>query len=130
MNSDVDVHDLRAISERYFAAWANRDSAAIAALHSEDTRFWTHLGAQPAVGRAAVQAACDEIFARFPEFAFETYRVKYGQNHWVLDWALLSGDIRFDCLDLVEISPDGLVIRKDTFIDAVQMQAAVVGANR
>ena len=49
----------------------------------------------------------------------------YGEDHWVLDWALISGDIRFDCLDVVVVSPDGLVARKDTFVDMVQMQAAL-----
>ena len=61
----------------------------------------------------------------FPEFSFETYRVLYGEDHWVLDWALISGDIRFDCLDVVVVSPDGLVARKDTFVDMVQLQAAM-----
>ncbi len=117
--------DLTAISERYFGAWAARDPDAIVALHTDDTRFWTHLGTEPVVGRAAVRSAFAEIFERFPGFSFEVYRVLYGENHWVLDWALISGDIRFDCLDVVDVSPDGLVTRKDTFIDTVQLQAAV-----
>jgi ketosteroid isomerase-like protein len=116
--------DLRAISERYFAAWAQRDPDAIVALHTEDTRFWTRLGGEPIVGRDAVRAIFAEIFESFPDFTFQTYRVLYGEGHWVLDWALISGDIRFDCLDIVVVSPDGLVTRKDTFIDTVQMQAA------
>jgi ketosteroid isomerase-like protein len=119
------VVDLRAISERYFAAWADRDPEAIVALHTDDTRFRTHLGAGPVVGRAAVRDTFAELFDRFPEFSFETYRVLYGETHWVLDWALISGDIRFDCLDVVMVSPDGLVARKDTFVDAVQLQAAM-----
>ncbi|HET9566245.1 MAG TPA: nuclear transport factor 2 family protein [Mycobacterium sp.] len=119
------VVDLRAISERYFAAWADRDPDAIVALHTDDTRFWTHLGAGPVVGRDAVRDTFGELFDRFPEFSFETYRVLYGEDHWVLDWALISGDIRFDCLDVVMVSPDGLVARKDTFVDAVQLQAAM-----
>jgi hypothetical protein len=122
--------DVKAVADRYFAAWAERDADAIVALHTEGTRFWTRLGTEPAVGRDAVRVAFEEIFAQFPDFAFETYRVRYGVDHWVLDWALLSGDARFDCLDLVEVSSDGLVERKDTFIDAVQMQAAVSGAAR
>jgi hypothetical protein len=73
----------------------------------------------------AVRATFAEIFEQFPGFAFETYRVLYGDNHWVLDWALISGDIRFDCLDVVDVSPDGLVSRKNTFIDAAQLQAAM-----
>ena len=116
---------LRAVSERYFAAWAARDADAIVALHTDDTQFWTHLGTEAAVGREAVRAAFAEIFERFPGFSWETYRVLYGENHWVLDWALLSGDIRFDCLDVVDVSPDSLVSRKDTFIDAVQLQTAM-----
>ena len=82
-------------------------------------------GAEPIVGRDAVRATFAELFDSFPEFSFETYRVLYGEDHWVLDWALISGDIRFDCLDVVVVSPDGLVARKDTFVDAVQLQAAL-----
>ncbi len=123
--SQVTALDLKAISERYFAAWAARDPDAIIALHTDDTRFWTHLGGEPVVGREAVRATFAEIFEQFPGFSFETYRVLYGDNHWVLDWALISGDIRFDCLDVVDVSPDGLVARKDTFIDAAQLQAAM-----
>ncbi|MFV1362233.1 nuclear transport factor 2 family protein [Mycolicibacterium elephantis] len=117
--------DLKALSERYFDAWAARDPDAIAALHSADTRFWTHMGGEPVVGRDDVRAAFGELFTQFPGFSFEVYRVLYGEDHWVLDWALISGDIRFDCLDVVNVSPDGLVARKDTFIDPVQLQAAL-----
>ena len=119
------VVDLKAISERYFAAWADRDPDAIVALHTDDTRFWTHLGSEAVVGRDAVRATFAELFDTFPDFSFETYRVLYGEDHWVLDWALISGDIRFDCLDVVVVSPDGLVARKDTFVDSVQLQAAI-----
>ena len=119
------VVDLKAISERYFAAWADRDPDAIVALHTDDTRFWTDLGSEAVVGRDAVRATFAELFDTFPDFSFETYRVLYGEDHWVLDWALISGDIRFDCLDVVMVSPDGLVARKDTFVDSVQLQAAI-----
>ena len=109
------VVDLKAISERYFAAWADRDPDAIVALHTDDTRFWTHLGNEAVVGRDAVRATFAELFDTFPDFSFETYRVLYGEDHWVLDWALIS----------VVVSPDGLVARKDTFVDSVQLQAAI-----
>ncbi len=122
--------DLRALSERYFAAWAKRDPDAIVALHTDDTQFWTHLGGEPVVGRDAVRRTFSELFVTFPDFAFETYRVLYGDDHWVLDWALISGDIRFDCLDAVVVSPDGLVARKDTFVDAAQLQAALGSVTR
>nr|WP_090278847.1 nuclear transport factor 2 family protein [Mycolicibacterium komanii]CRL74509.1 ketosteroid isomerase-like protein [Mycolicibacterium komanii] len=119
---------LQTLSERYFAAWAARDPDAIAAMHTEDTRFWTHTGAGPVVGRAAARDAFAVVFEQFPDFTFEVYRVLYGDDHWVLDWALISGDIRFDCLDVVTVTPDGLVARKDSFIDAAQLTAAITGA--
>ncbi len=123
--SQATAQDMKAISERYFAAWAERDPDAIVALHAEDTQFWTHLGAEPVQGREAVRSAFAEIFDQFPNLTWETYRVLYGDDHWILDWALISGDIRFDCLDVVNVSPDGLVTRKDTFVDAAQLQAAL-----
>jgi ketosteroid isomerase-like protein len=122
--------DLKAVSERYFAAWAQCDPDAILALHTDDTRFWTHVGSDPVVGRDAVHATFSQLFETFPEFSFETYRVLYGDDHWVLDWALISGDIRFDCLDVVVVSPDGLVARKDTFVDSAQLQAALGSVSR
>jgi ketosteroid isomerase-like protein len=126
--SQTTALDLQAISERYFAAWADRDPDAIVALHTADTRFWTHTGAEPVVGRDAVRATFAGLFEQFPEFAFEVYRVLFGDGHWVLDWALISGDVRFDCLDIVEVNADGLVSRKDTFVDSVQLQAALGAA--
>jgi hypothetical protein len=123
--------DLEAISERYFAAWEANDPDAIVALHTEDTQFWSHLGGEPVQGRAAARATFAELFERFPEFGFETYRVLYGPDFWVLDWALRfrpegsAETRRFDCLDVVNISREGLVARKDTFVDMVQLQAAV-----
>ncbi len=122
MSSALGGCDVEAISERYLAAWVS--------LHTADTRFWSHLGTQAVVGRRAVREAFGAIFERLPDFDFEVHRVRYGRAHWVLDWALLSSGSRFDCLDLVELSPQGLVSRKDTFIDAVQMQVALAGATR
>jgi uncharacterized protein (TIGR02246 family) len=123
--------DLEAISKRYFAAWEARDPDAIVSLHTEDTQFWTHLGTEPVKGREAVRATFADLFERFPEFGSETYRVLYGPDFWILDWALTfqpegGGDrARFDCLDVVNVSADGLVARKDTFVDMVQLQAAL-----
>jgi uncharacterized protein (TIGR02246 family) len=123
--------DLKEFSERYFAAWEARDPDAIVALHTEDTQFWTHAGGEPVKGRDAVREEFAQVFERFPEYSFETYRVLYGPDFWVLDWALIfrpegSEQIkRFDCLDVVNVSPEGLVARKDTFIDFIQLQAAM-----
>jgi uncharacterized protein (TIGR02246 family) len=123
--------DLKAISERYFAAWEARDPDAIVALHTDDTEFTSRLGMEPIRGREAVRDYFAETFERFPEFTAEFHRVLYGPDFWVLDWALAfkpDGSeefARFDCLDVVNVSPEGLVARKDTFVDTVQLKAAL-----
>jgi uncharacterized protein (TIGR02246 family) len=127
--------DLKQISERYFDAWAARDPDAIVALHTEDTQFWTHLGAKPVKGRQEVRATFADLFERFPEYGYEIHRVLYGRDFWVLDWALTfrpegsDERARFDCVDVVNVAPDGLVARKDTFVDMVQLQAALPGVD-
>jgi len=133
--TDARELDLEPIAERYFAAWEARDPEAIIALHTEDTRFWSHLGTEPVKGREAVLATFTELFERFPEFGFDTYRVLYGPGFWVLDWALTfrpegsEETRRFDCLDVVNVDAEGLVVRKDTFVDMVQLQAALPDAD-
>lgn len=128
-------HDLKTISERYFSRWEARDPEAIVALHSEDTSFRTRLGADPVQGRDAVRAAFAEFFERFPEFGFETHRVLYGEGFWILDWKLTfkpeeaTERVGFDCLDVVDVDGDGLVARKETFVDTVQLQAAMPGVD-
>lgn len=121
--------DLAAVSERYFAAWAERDPDAIAALHTDDTRFWVRAGQEPAHGRAAARDAFAQIFELFPGFGFDVHRVLLGERHWVLDWTLTweppgGGEGRLDCIDAVVVGEGGLVERKDTFVDAAQLQAA------
>lgn len=109
--------DLPAVAERYFAAWERRDPDAIAALHTPDSVFRTHLAQGPAVGRDAVREAFAGVFATFPGLTFTTDRVLYGDGFWVLDWTLRSGDLELDLVDTVEVAPDGLVARKDTWLD-------------
>ena len=129
--------DVRALFERYAATFATHDVEAIAALHAEDTEFRLRLDGEPARGREAVAATFAALFADWPEFGFDVHRVLIGEGHWVLDWAatavLARPDgtpvpVRFDCLDVVTVDGDGLVTRKDTFVDSTQLQAALAAA--
>ena len=121
----IDTVDIGALAERYLAAWEHRDPAAIIALHTAGTRFQIHVGADEVVGADAVKVAFEDIFAQWTQFGFETTRVLLGERHWVLDWTLTaelvgeggSTPVRLDCLDVVEISDDGLVASKDTYIN-------------
>jgi hypothetical protein len=78
------------------------------------------------------------FFALWPKFGFEVYRVFTGPDHWVLDWALTAEltrpdgtpvPVRFDCIDIVTIDREGLVVRKDTFVDSAQVQLALQAAS-
>jgi ketosteroid isomerase-like protein len=124
--------DVKRISDRYFAAWEARDADAIVALHTEDTVFWSHFGGEPVRGREAVRDTFAGLFETFEGFGFETHRVVLGDDHWVLDWTLTARvdgvPVRFDCMDLVMLSGDGLVARKDTFIDASQIPPDLLAA--
>jgi ketosteroid isomerase-like protein len=121
--------DLEQVAQRYFAAWEVRDPDAIGTLHTEDSRFWLHTGIESVSGREAVRDVFAWLFEQFPNFGFITHRVLFGADHWVLDWTATydgpDGKQRaFDCVDVVVVSPDGLVARKDTFVDAAQLEAA------
>ena len=132
--SDLDV---RRVSDEYLAAWRDRDAARIIALHTPDTSFQLHVGTPPANGRQAVQATFAGLFQQWPGFGFITHRLLLGPHHWILDWTMtatvprhvdgrtVDKEIRLHCLDVVELSPEGLVARKDTFVDAAQLRAAM-----
>jgi uncharacterized protein (TIGR02246 family) len=123
---------LSELYERYVAAWAAHDPDAIVALHAPATTFWLHHG-QPAVeGHAAVREAFAAMFAALPDFGFVIHRTEFGPHHWALDWTLTStlptGEpAQWDCIDLVTVTDDWRVARKDTFLDGVQFERALTG---
>lgn len=134
MGTRIVADRTRGLFDRYAETYATRDVEAIVSLHASDSQFWLHLDHEPVTGRAAIAEAFTGFFEQWPNFGFVAYRVFTGEDHWVLDWALtaeLTGSdgatvpIRFDCVDIVTVDADGLVARKDTFVDYVQAQEAV-----
>ncbi|MBA2673764.1 nuclear transport factor 2 family protein [Ramlibacter sp.] len=126
-----------ALFQRYAQTFRSRDVEAIGRLHTDQSRFQLHSGEAAVVGRAAIQERFARFFAQWPEMDFVVKRVLTGASHWVLDWALtarlpLPGggarQIQFDCMDLVTVDAQGLVAAKDTFVDLVQVQAALKAA--
>ncbi len=124
---------LSELYDRYVAAWAARDADAIVALHAPETMFWLHHGQQPVTGTIAVRDAFAAMFAVLPGFGFDVHRTEFGSRHWVLDWRLscVSPDdagveraVSWDCIDLVTVTDDWQVSRKDTFIDGVAFARA------
>lgn len=126
--------DLALISERYFAAWTAHDVDAIVALHTPGGSFQAHGRGDAVHGSAALHAAFTEAFSRYPGFDFVAHRVLFGDQHWTLDWTLTfepPGRERrgIHCLDVVEVADNGLISRKDTFFDFVQLKAAFEDAS-
>lgn len=114
--------------QRYTDAWGSRDPDKIVALHTEDTTFHAHIGQDAVHGKAAVRQAFSDLFAQFPDLAFTQVSLRTGPGFWVVEW-LMSGtlggtDAAFeaDLVDVVTVE-DGLVRSKDSYIDAVSMQA-------
>jgi steroid delta-isomerase-like uncharacterized protein len=114
--------------QRYADAWGRHDPDAIVALHTEDTTFRAHVGQEPAHGKAAVRQAFADLFAQFPDLAFTQVSLRTGPDFWIVEW-LMSGTLagtdagfEVDLVDLVTIE-DGLVKSKDSYLDAVSMQA-------
>ncbi|MEV0389577.1 nuclear transport factor 2 family protein [Nonomuraea sp. NPDC050643] len=131
MSASLDVEKL---FDAYASTFATRDAHAIVALHSPQTKFWLRNGEQPVHGRPAVRETFAAMFEQWPEMGFEVHRLITGDRHWVLDWALTAvlttpdgarHPVSFDCLDVVILDQNGLVERKDTFIDLPQAQAAL-----
>ncbi|GAA3989335.1 hypothetical protein GCM10022247_04850 [Allokutzneria multivorans] len=126
------MQDLSEIAKRYFAAWGARDVDAIVALHTPDSQFQAHGRGTAVHGREALREEFAHVFELYPGFGFDERRTLYGTGHWVLDWTLTfqrPGEERkgVHCLDVVEVAPDGLVSRKDTFFDFAELKAAFGG---
>jgi steroid delta-isomerase-like uncharacterized protein len=114
--------------QRYTDAWGSRDPDKIVALHTADTTFLAHIGQDAAQGKDAVRQAFAGLFVQFPDLAFAPVAQRIGSDFWVAEWRMsgtLAGtDARFE-VDLVDVLTveHGLVKSKDSYVDAVSMQA-------
>ena len=123
MNAEV-----QQLAIRYGAAWAEHNLDAIMAMHSDDTVFHLHGGAEPATGRAAVREAFAAAMSQWPDIRFERRAVYIGANHFVTEYRMSATTpdgrtVVSDGADVFAVE-DGLVKRKDTYLDwpAVQQQ--------
>ena len=135
------AQNLAAAVERYALAWASRDAARIAALHTEDSVF--HLvieGEPPVVGRAAVEARFARILADNPAYSSTPKTVVLGADFAVIEYDFVMSPTRPFMLGVRRYEPrgtaytvpaidiitfrNGLVSRKVTYFDT-----AVVASN-
>lgn len=125
---------IETIYDNYVATFGTKKPEEIVLNHAEDGTFWLHIGGSAVQGRDAIAKTFAGFFASWPEFDFKVERVIFAEDHWVLDWAitavLTSKDgvkhpISIDALDIIDVNAEGLVSRKDTWIDGAQLNAAL-----
>ena len=108
------------LAGEYHQGWVGRDADTIAALHTEDSTFHIHGLADPAVGRGPVRDLIASLLLLVPDLHFEAKRFYVGSDHIVLEYDMsgTSDGSHFVCdgVDVIAVD-DGLVARKDTYLD-------------
>lgn len=124
--------DTEALFERYHVGWTTRNPDLIASLHSEDTIFWLHDGAEPVRGREALRKHCVGLFERMT-FGFEEGRMFFGPDYWIFEWTMTinvpdadgkPSVARIEMLDVVTVNAAGEVTRKDVYVNGAQRAEA------
>jgi steroid delta-isomerase-like uncharacterized protein len=112
----------------YSGAWAAHDPAAIAAMHTDDSVFELHDVGAPATGRAAVRELIEALLTAVPDLRFEPKRAHFGAEHFVTEY-MMSGTAEGKPFAIagadVFTMRDGLVSRKDTYLDWLAYQRQV-----
>jgi len=112
------------LAGQYHQGWVDRDPDVIVVLHTEDSTFHMHGVTDPAVGRAAVRDLIASLLRLVPDLHFEAKRAYFGADHIVLEYDMsgTSGGSYFVCdgVDVIAVR-EGLVARKDTYLDVVAL---------
>ena len=120
--------NLMEFAKDYSRAWALHDPAAIAAMHTDDSVFELHDVGAPATGRAAVRELIEALLTAVPDLRFEPKRAHFGADHFVTEY-VMSGTAERRPFAIagadVFTMRDGLVGRKDTYLDWLAYQRQV-----
>ena len=121
----MSIEATQELAARYGAAWARHDLDAILSMHTDDTVFHLHGFSEPATGLDAAREVIAATFARSPDLRFDKSRVYIGDGHFVSEYQM-SGTAEgkpFACegVDVIAVS-EGLIARKDTYLDWAAMQ--------
>ena len=115
-------------AKRYSGAWAVHDPDAIAAMHTDDSVFELHHVGMAATGRAAVRELIATLFTVVPDLRFELKRAHFGDGHFVTEY-VMTGTAEGKSFAIagadVFTMRDGLVGRKDTYLDWLAYQRQV-----
>jgi steroid delta-isomerase-like uncharacterized protein len=118
------------LGESYGKAWAAHDVDAIVALHTADSVFHVHGLGEKACGSNAVGRLVAEFIAQVPDLHFEPKRVYLGAGHLIFEYDMsgTARDSSFVCdgVDVIAVR-DGLVARKDTYLDLAALERQIGG---
>jgi ketosteroid isomerase-like protein len=112
------------LARAYHGAWVDLDPDTIIALHSADSVFHMHGAGQAATGKDAVRELITVLLRLVPDLKFEPTRLYSGDDHIVFEYDM-SGTFdgsSFVCdgVDVIAVA-DGLVTRKDTYLDYIKL---------
>lgn len=128
--------DADRLAARYGEAWNEHDLDAIMTMHAPDSVFQLNLADAPEVsGAPVIREAFAAIFATWPDIHFATDRLYTGEALFVHEYTITATlaqplpiggllaepserPISFRGVDVVPVA-DGLVKRKDTYLDLV-----------
>lgn len=135
-NSKDGVVDLKAMIDRYNAAWNAHDLDAIVSMHAPDMIFRNHTAGESARGEA-VRDHIAGIFESWPDIRFEAVRQYVREGVITQEWRarathsrpVTRGDVRIDATgnvitwEGVDVIPtqNGLIKRKDVYSDSLSI---------
>ena len=112
------------LASQYHQGWVDRDPDTIVALHTEESTFHIHGLTDPAVGNKAVRGLIASLLTLVPDLHFEAKRFYVGTDHIVFEYDMsgTTEGVQFVCdgVDVIAVN-DGLVARKDTYLDLVAL---------
>jgi hypothetical protein len=119
-NASTDIPDLL---RRYTDAWHRYDLDAIMSMHTDDTVFHLHDGNAADAGADAVREAFQLVLAVYPDLTATQTSVDVGDEHAVVQSIMRSsvgGVVEAEAVDVFRFV-DGLISRKDTYLDTVAL---------
>ena len=121
--------DVKTLADKYFRAWEMRDLDAIMALHTPDTIFCSYMGQETVTGSKAVREVFAGLMQMIPDISFKAWDMRFGEDFWVAQMIMsgtrrLSGGadtgISTNSVDVIQVR-EGLVFRKDSYVDSVRL---------
>lgn len=79
--------DVRAMAERYAAAWSSRSPDAVASFFEEDGRISINDG-EPIVGRAAIAEMAKGFYSEFPDLVVRLDDIRAAGHNAIFVWTL------------------------------------------